>query len=378
MRGVVVLGATGSIGTTTLEVADELGVPVVGIAARSFSPRLAEIWRNHPDSRCVVTDPAVGEPGVFSDLRTPETGSEAMVDLAAETDCLVVNGVVGSAGLEATLAAVGAGNRLGLANKESLVAGGQLVTDLAGRHGGEIIPVDSEHSAIFQCLLGEPVEAVESLVLTASGGPFRGRTLSDLEDVTPAQALRHPNWSMGERITIDSATLMNKGLEIIEAHHLFSMPYDRIEVIVHPQSIVHSMVRFRDGALKAHLGDTTMHHSVRSAFTHPDRAAGPTFSLPGLSLNFEEPDRENFPALDLAYHVGRSGGTAPAVFNAADEVIVAAFLEERVGFTQIVPMIEKTLERCGSETVSTVEDVMSADEKARAIASEVVLVRARK
>ncbi|MPZ52317.1 MAG: 1-deoxy-D-xylulose-5-phosphate reductoisomerase [Acidimicrobiia bacterium] len=377
MRGVVVLGATGSIGRTTLEVADELGVAVVGLAAASFSADLFDLWKKHPDSRCVVADPERGEAGIFGDLQ-PEVGRDAVADLARMSDCLVINGVVGFAGLRATLAALEAGNRLGLANKESFVAGGELVNAMSGNADGMVIPVDSEHSAIFQCLLGESRAMVESLVLTASGGPFRGMSKVDLAGVTPAQALRHPNWEMGRRITIDSATLMNKGMEVIEAHYLFGMPYDQIEVVVHPQSVVHSMVRFRDGALKAHLGDTTMHHPIRYAFTYPDRARGASLRLPDLTLEFEEPDRDAFPALDLAYHVGRSGGTAPAVFNAADEVLVAAFLEERIGFTDIVSGVEATLEACETTDVTSIEGVIDADRQARAFASEVVLGRAGK
>ncbi len=297
-------------------------------------------------------------------------GPEALVELAALDGCIVVNGVVGFAGLPATLSALEAGNRLALANKESLVAAGPVVLEALSRSTGELIPVDSEHSALFQCLVGEPRPAVRKMILTASGGPFWGRERHDLADVTPSQALAHPTWSMGPRITIDSATLVNKGLEVIEAHYLFGVPFDDIEVVVHPQSIVHSLVEFVDGSLKAHLGEPDMRVPIQYALTYPARSEGSLepFVLAGRDLTFRTPDPEAFPALSLAYDAGRRGGSAPAAFNAADEVAVRAFLEGRLGFLGIPAVLEKTLAVTGWDEVSTVTDVLEADREARAIA----------
>ncbi len=297
-------------------------------------------------------------------------GPEALVELAAQDGCVVVNGVVGFAGLPATLSALAAGNRLALANKESLVAAGPVVLEALARSAGQLIPVDSEHSALFQCLVGEPRSAVRKLVLTASGGPFFGLPREELATVTPEQALRHPTWSMGPRITVDSATLVNKGLEVIEAHHLFGIPFDDIEVVVHPQSIVHSLVEFVDGSLKAHMGEPDMRIPIQYAITYPDRVEGAqeTFALANRDLTFRTPDREAFPALDLAYEAGRRGGSAPAAFNAADEVAVGAFLEGRLGFQGISMILEQTLAATGWDPISTVADVLAADREARAIA----------
>jgi 1-deoxy-D-xylulose-5-phosphate reductoisomerase len=230
--------------------------------------------------------------------------------------------------------------------------------------------VDSEHSALFQCLVGESTAAVRRLVLTASGGPFRGYSIADLEKVTPAQALAHPTWNMGRRITVDSATLFNKGLEVIEAHYLFDMPYDRIEVVVHPQSIVHSLVEFVDGSLKAHVGEPDMRVPIQYAITYPDRAPGGlgAFDFSGRSLTFDHPDRRSFPALDLAYEAGRIGRSAPAVLNAADEVAVHAFLDGRLGFLGIPEVVERTLEEVPVVDLVTVDDVVEVDREARAVA----------
>src|SRR5207253_6528574 len=255
----------------------------------------------------------------------------------AEPD-VVLNAVVGFAGLPATLWALEHGVDLALANKVSLVAAGELALAAQARGGGLLIPVDSEHSAAFQCLEGRAPESVDSLVLTASGGPFRGRTREDLTDVTPEDALAHPTWSMGPKITVDSATLANKGLELIEAHFLFDLPYDRIEVVVHPTSIVHALVRFRDGAALAHLGYPDMRVPISFALTYPERAATPLPPLDlasGLTLEFHTPDLETFPLLALARRAGRRGGTFPCAFNAANEVAVQAFLDERMPFLQI-------------------------------------------
>ena len=302
---------------------------------------------------------------------------EALVELAARPGCIVVNGIVGAAGLEASIAALEAGNRLALANKESLVVGGPLVMEAAGR--GELIPIDSEHSALFQCLRGEQASEVERLLLTASGGPFRGRGTDELAEAGVEEALSHPTWRMGPRITIDSATLVNKGLEVIEAHFLFGLPFDRVDVVIHPQSIVHSMVEFVDGSIKAHLGPADMRIPIRYALTYPDRAEAdvPRFDLTRTDLTFEPVDREAFPALDLAYAAGRGGGTLPAAFNAADEAAVEAFLAERIGFLDIPGVIAEVLESHDRTEVTSTEAVFRADREARAAAGEAVARRMR-
>lgn len=375
-RPLVVLGATGSIGTQTFDVARRLGLPIVAMAARSGSDDLFRLAVEWPDSAVVVSAPTGAERERFQDAfgRRVTFGPEAVAAAAATSGAVVMNGIVGSAGLAASLAAVEAGNRLGLANKESMVAGGPVLLAARRRTGAAIIPVDSEHSAIFQCLHGERVEDVARVILTASGGPFLGKAAADLESVTPAQALAHPTWDMGRRISIDSATLVNKGLEVIEAHFLFDLPYDRIDVVVHPQSIVHSLVEFVDGSSKAHVGEPDMRVPIQYALTYPDRAAGslPPFSLAGKSLTFLEPDRSAFPALELAYEVGRMGGSAPAVFNAADEIAVEGFLNGRLGFGGIVDVIEKTVSAIPRTNVETVADVLAVDSHARIVASELL------
>lgn len=372
----IVLGATGSIGSQTLAVAERLGFPVAGLAANRPSAELAALARSHPDADVVVCDGNGADRSAFGDHlgRTVRFGSDEMAGLAGRPGHIVVNAVVGAAGLTSTIAALDAGNRVALANKESMVAAGPLVREAAKRGEGELIPVDSEHSALHQCLAGDRIEDVARLILTASGGPFRGRRRSELAGVTPSQALAHPTWDMGGRITIDSATLVNKGLEVIEAHHLFGIAYDRIEVVIHPQSILHSAVELVDGALKAHLGHPDMRIPIQYALTYPVRADAPgaQFSLTGVSLEFETPDRETFPALDLAYRVGGMGGTAPAVLNAADEVAVAAFLAGAIGFLDIVAVIETTLSRVDVVPLRSIDDVFAADAEARRVATEIV------
>ena len=372
----VVLGATGSIGTQTLEVAAKLGREVLGLAARGSSPELIDIARRHPDARVAV---AGGSSDERADLRSRlggrvEFGPEAVISLAADPGRIVVNGVVGSAGLRATVAALEAGNRVALANKESLVAGGPVVAAALAAHGGELVPVDSEHSALYQCMAGEPPESVARLILTASGGPFRGRVRESLAVVTPDEALRHPTWEMGRRITVDSATLFNKGLEVIEAHHLFGVGYDRIEVVIHPQSILHSAVEFVDGSLKAHLGHPDMRIPIQFAITAPDRAPTPTdpFALSGHTLTFETPDHDAFPALGLAYAAGRAGGSAPAVLNAADEVAVEAFLQGRLGFLGITEVVGRAIDEVEWRELVTVEDVAAVDAEARSVAASLI------
>ena len=292
----------------------------------------------------------------------------------AEPD-IVLNAVVGFAGLPATLWALERGITLALANKESLVAAGELALEARERGGGLLLPVDSEHSAVFQCLEGRHLDSVDSIVLTASGGPFRGRTREQLADVTRADALAHPTWNMGPKITIDSATLANKGLELIEAHFLFGLPYEQIEVVVHPTSVVHAIVRFRDGASLAHLGYPDMRVPISYALTYPERAATPIDGLDftnGLTLEFEAPDVETFPMLALARKAGESGGTHPCAYNAANEVAVAAFLAGRLPFLGIAGVVEDTLAAVGGAPAGDLEELIEADGEARRLAEQAV------
>ncbi|MEX0946069.1 MAG: 1-deoxy-D-xylulose-5-phosphate reductoisomerase [Acidimicrobiia bacterium] len=374
---VVVLGATGSIGRQTLDVATRLGLSIAGLAAGRPSAEFVALAHGYPDAALAVAGGSRAEREEFSAAagrRRIEYGTEAVVDLAATGGVVVVNGIVGLAGLGPTLAAVTAGNRLALANKESLVAAGDLVMTAVRTSGAELIPVDSEHSAIFQCLIGEPADQLARIWLTASGGPFREWPMEDLENVTPEQALRHPNWEMGRRITVDSATLVNKGLEVIETHRLFGLDYDMIEVLIHPQSVIHSMVEFSDSSVKAQLGPPDMRLPIEYALTYPGR--GPRivddFQWAGLALNFEEPDLKRFPCLGLGYDAGRAGGSAPAVFNAADEIAVEAFLQGRLGFTGISRVVASTLEAVAWRELAEVEAVMEVDREARQTAASLI------
>lgn len=374
---VAILGSTGSIGRQAIEVAlrHPDRIRVVALAANRSAEMLAEQAHRLrvtnlalADSRCV---PA-GE--VLPSGARCCGGADAVVEMATRDDVdVVLNALVGACGLRASEAALRAGKRLALANKESLVVGGDLLMPLAAP--GQLLPVDSEHSAIFQCLWGEPADRVARVWLTASGGPFRGRDRASLADVTVEQALAHPRWTMGPKITIDSATLMNKGLEAIEAHHLFATPYDRISIVVHPQSTVHSMVEFDDGSVKAHLGVTDMRVPIQYAFSHPDRweAPLPALDLTALgSLDFGPADPETFRCLDLALQAGREGGTMPAVMNAANEVAVAAFLSRRLPFVGIDAVVGTVMQEHSSEPVRSFEQLEAVDEAARARAEEVV------
>jgi 1-deoxy-D-xylulose-5-phosphate reductoisomerase len=369
----VVLGVTGSIGLQTLDVCDRLGMPVAAVAARKGSDALHEIATRLPDARVAVAAPNGEERERFAHDFGGRVafGADAVVELASLTGSIVVNAVVGAAGLRPSVAALEAGNRLALANKESLISGGRVVRAAQQRGGGELIPVDSEHSALHQLLAGEPAETVRRLVLTASGGPFRGRAAEDLERVTVEEALAHPTWEMGPRITIDSATLMNKGFEVIEAHHLFAVAYERIDVVVHPQSIVHGLVEFVDGSLQAHLGAADMRIPIAYALTHPKRTdpGAEPFSLVGVELDFEAADLIAFPCLRLGYEAGRAGGSAPTVLNAADEIAVHAFLERRIGFASIAVVIERTLDGVEHREPATVDEVLEVDAEARSVAA---------
>jgi 1-deoxy-D-xylulose-5-phosphate reductoisomerase len=379
VRRILIAGSTGSIGTQALEVIEAgAELEVVGLAASSSWELLLEQARSHGVERLALADPdAAARAGEHSEAEIL-AGPEGLVELITDTDCdLVLNALVGSAGLGPTVAALGEGIDLALANKESLVVGGELVTALSEATGARLIPVDSEHSALQQLIAGERPGTVDRLVLTASGGPFRGRT--DLDGVTREEALAHPTWDMGGKITIDSATLMNKGLEIIEAHHLFGTPYDAIDVVVHPQSIVHALVTLCDGAALAHLGHPDMRVPIAYALHHPDRVDVPvrTLDLAELgSLTFEPPDEEAFPCLALARSAAVAGGTGPCVLNAANEVAVHAFLNGRLPFMGIPAVIEATLERVGAATVHGFDSLYRADAEARAVAGELISVHA--
>lgn len=376
LNPVVVLGATGSIGTQTLEVADRHNRAVAGIAAGSVSDAFVAIARRYPDAQIAVANPPVGPVSVEVG-RPIAYGSDAVADLARIPDTTVVNGIVGASGLAASLAALESGNRLGLANKESLLIGGPLVMDALRAGHGELIPVDSEHSAIWQCLVGEPAGSVRRVILTASGGPFHAQSDVDLASVSVDEALAHPTWDMGRRISIDSATLMNKAFEIIEAHFLFALGYDQIDVVIHPKSFVHSFVEFVDGVVKAELGPPDMRKPIQYALGAPARAPGGAkpFDLIGVDLTFSEPDRARFPALDLGYAAGRRGGNGPAVLNAADEIAVAAFLDQRIRFTDIVEVVSDALETVPPEPIDMLAAALAADEAGRAAARRSVAAR---
>src|SRR4051794_16570269 len=374
MRRIVILGSTGSVGTQALDVAersDEL--EVVGLAASSSWESLLEQATHHGVARVALADEdaaaRASETWTAGDVLA---GAEGLVELITDSGCdLVLNALVGSAGLGPTVAALGEGIDLALANKESLVVAGDLATALAEATGAQIIPVDSEHSALYQLISSEPPGTVERLVLTASGGPFRGRSAAELEDVTREQALAHPTWDMGGKITIDSATLMNKGLELIEAHHLFGVPYERIDVVVHPQSIVHALVHLNDGASLAHLGYPDMRMPISYALHHPERAdvAVDTLDLARVGeLTFEQPDTETFACLRLAREAAEAGGTAPCVLNAANEVAVHAFLRGELGFAGIARVIESTLAELPPAAVGHFSDLYGADGEAPELA----------
>ena len=351
MRRVAILGATGSIGRQAIEVV--AAHPELELCAlQSGSTALDDLAAEHRVEHLQVGD----DPCALLERSDPD---------------VVLNAVVGFAGVHATLWALERGVTLALANKESLVAAGELAMAARERGGGLLLPVDSEHSALHQCLEGRDPASVAGLVLTASGGPFRGRSRDELADVTAEQALAHPTWTMGPKITIDSATLANKGLELIEAHWLFGVPYEAIEVVVHPSSIVHSLVRFRDGALLAHVGLPDMRVPISFALTYPARAATPVPQLPleGLELAFEAVDDHAFPLLGLARAAGERGGTAPCAYNAANEVAVAAFLAGRIAFTDIATVVEETLARVDGTPARDLDDLVAADEEARRLAA---------
>src|SRR4051794_5841437 len=375
MKRLLILGATGSIGTQALDVVARAGdaFELVGLSAHGGWERLLEQAQRHGVRRLALTDPhaAARAAEQWTDGEVL-SGPEGLARLVAESGAdLVLNAVVGSAGLGPTIVALSEGIDVALANKESLVVGGELVTALSEATGAHLVPVDSEHSALHQLITGERPGTIDRLTLTASGGPFRGRTREELAGVTVEAALKHPTWAMGGKITIDSATLMNKGLEVIEAHHLFGTPYEQIDVVVHPQSIVHALIALCDGATLAHLGHPDMRVPIAYALHHPDRVDVPVPRLDLAqvgALTFEPADEDTFACLRLARDAGIAGGTAPCVLNAANEVAVQAFLAGRLSFTGIPAVIEATLEQVGTTRVHSFDTLYDADAKARAVA----------
>jgi 1-deoxy-D-xylulose-5-phosphate reductoisomerase len=351
MKRVAILGATGSI----------------GVQAR-------EVIERHPDLELVAA--SSGSRPLDGVAPLTQVGGDPVELLEQAEPDIVLNAVVGFAGVRATLWTLERGIDLALANKESLVAAGELALGALERGGGRLLPVDSEHSALYQCLEGRAPETVDSVVLTASGGPFRGRNRSELEDVTPDDALAHPTWSMGPKITVDSATLANKGLEVIEAHFLFDLPYERIEVVIQPTSVVHALVRLRDGSSLAHVGYPDMRVPISYALTYPDRAAVDLPQLDfasGLVLEFEPVDEESFPMLGLARLAGERGGSYPCAFNAANEVAVAAFLEGRLPFLGIPEVVERTLDAADGSPATDVDSLDEADREARRLAEQALV-----
>jgi 1-deoxy-D-xylulose-5-phosphate reductoisomerase len=377
-KRVLVLGSTGSIGTQALDVCGrEEELEVIGLSAERSWEGLVAQAREHGVRRIALgdVDAAARAAEAWTDGEVL-SGADGLVRLVVESGAdLVLNSLVGSAGLGPTVATLGEGIDLALANKESLVVGGELVTALAEATGARIVPVDSEHTALHQLIAGEPPGAVQRMTITASGGPFRGRTRAELADVTVEQALAHPTWAMGGKITIDSATLMNKGLELMEAHHLFGTPYERIDVVVHPQSIVHGLIVLADGAMLAHLGPQDMRIAISYALHGGESAQLPIEPLDLAAigkLTFEPVDVEAFPCLRLAREAADAGGTAPCVLNASNEVAVHAFLKGRLRFVEIAEVIERTLAQIEVEPVRAFESLYEADRRARAVAGEAV------
>lgn len=378
-KKISILGSTGSIGTQTLDVLSRQQdcFAVEALAAGTNLPLLAEQIRQFRPKKVSVATRDLAEqlkpqiPGGTEVL----FGDEGLMEVAAGTEAeLVVTAVVGNQGLQPTLKAIEAGKHIAIANKETLVSSGHLVTQAAAKHGVSLLPVDSEHSAIFQCLNGEERAAVSKIILTASGGSFRDKSRSELEGVTVEQALRHPNWSMGAKITIDSATMANKGLEVIEAHWLYNIPYEQLEVLLHPESIIHSMVQFVDNSVIAQLGNPDMRVPIQYALTFPERKPTPTVPLDLVQagkLHFMDMDMERFPCLAMAIESGRRGGTVPAVYNAANEVAVARFLRNEITFLQIEDIIYKVLEKHERIGNPDLDQVLYADSWARQTAEKV-------
>jgi 1-deoxy-D-xylulose-5-phosphate reductoisomerase len=384
-RGISVLGSTGSIGCNTLRVCESLGAEfrIVALAAGRNVSLLAEQCAQHrPELVSVETEECAAQLArelkkLGATVPRISSGEAGLVEVAThdDVDC-VVSATVGAVGLVPTLHAVEAGKRIALANKESLVIAGELMTGAAEKSGAEILPVDSEHNALHQCLRGERRSEVRRLVLTASGGPFRTKTREEMERATVAEAMRHPTWNMGAKITIDSATLMNKGLEVIEARWLFQFDADEIAIVVHPESVVHSMIELVDGSVIAQLGATDMRHAIQYAITYPERRASPLAALDLTrlgALHFEPPDTARFPCVELAYRALRAGGTASAALNAANETAVAAFLAGSIRLTDIARVIARVLDAHDSRPASDLSVILSTDSEARRAAESVIL-----
>jgi 1-deoxy-D-xylulose-5-phosphate reductoisomerase len=379
-RSIAILGSTGSVGCSTIDVVERYpgDYRVDALTANSNVDRLIE--------QCLRLKPrfaAIGDERHYGRLKEALSGTgiavgggrQAVIEAASRPSDWVMAAIVGAAGLEPTLAAVRRGAMIGLANKETLVCAGSLMMKELTKNGAVMLPVDSEHSAIFQVFDFDKLEAIEKIILTASGGPFRTKSLAEMTAATPAQAVAHPNWSMGAKISVDSATMMNKGLELIEAHHLFHMPEERIEILVHPQSVIHSMVAYLDGSVLAQLGTPDMRTPIAYALGWPKRIEAPSARLDFAKvtqLTFEAPDPVKFPALRLARDALKAGGTAPIVLNAANEVAVAAFLAGQIGFMDIAAAVENTLEGMPSGTLASIEDVLATDSAARQVAERKV------
>ncbi|MBK8303991.1 MAG: 1-deoxy-D-xylulose-5-phosphate reductoisomerase [Chloracidobacterium sp.] len=387
MKAISILGSTGSIGCNTLKVVEHLGdIRVVAMAAgRNMAVFAEQIAQFHPELVSCSDDRCAEEltrelHRLNAAVPRIETGDAGLVAVATHEQAeTVVSATVGAVGFVPTLRAIEAGKRVALANKETLVMAGELMTAAAAKSGAELLPVDSEHNAIHQCLRGETKREVKRLILTASGGPFRTKSITEIENATREEALDHPNWKMGDKITIDSATLMNKGLEVIEAKWLFGFDADEISVVVHPQSIIHSMVELVDGSIIAQMGVTDMKHAIQYALTYPERREN---CLPGLDLSqlsrldFEEPDLERFPCLALAYDALRQGGTMPAALNAANEMSVQAFLDGRIKLSEIAPINEGVMQEHNVEPVADLETVLRVDAWARNAADRLLAVKA--
>jgi 1-deoxy-D-xylulose-5-phosphate reductoisomerase len=378
-RRIAILGSTGSIGVQALEVIEEhphLFTAEVLTAGNNADLLIAQALKFKPNVVVIGNENAYEKvkDALFSEGIKVYTGEKALQSVVQmDTVDIVLTALVGFAGLQPTMAAIEAGKPIALANKETLVVAGELITQLAASKGVNIYPVDSEHSAIFQCWVGEFHNPLEKIILTASGGPFRGKTRAELQSVTKANALKHPNWSMGAKITIDSATLMNKGLEVIEAKWLFNLEPNQIDVIVHPQSIIHSMLQFEDGSIKAQMGLPDMKLPIQYALGYPQRIANnfPRFNFINYpQLTFEQPDKTTFRSLQLAFDTLEAGKSAPCILNAANEIAVAAFLADKIGFLQIAEIVEKTLNKVENTISSSIADYVEKDKEARIIASQ--------
>ena len=378
-RTLSILGATGSIGGSTLDLVERHPdkFEVVALTAASRVAELADAARRTGARFAVIDDPALLselEQRLAGTKCCAATGRDALIEAATSAD-LIMAAIVGCAGLKPVMAAVEAGKTVALANKEALVTAGDLMIDSAKRNGATILPVDSEHNAIFQCLAGSSSKEVARLILTASGGPFRDRSLAEMRAMSPERAVAHPNWTMGAKISVDSATMMNKGLELIEAHHLFALPSDCIDILVHPQSVIHSMVEYIDGSVLAQLGSPDMRIPIAHALAWPERidSGAATLDLTRIAtLTFEAPDPDRFPALRLARAALQAGGAAPTILNAANEIAVAAFLDHRIGFGDIASLVEMALERTDARAPRSIAEVIDIDERARHTARQLM------